>query len=162
VRLKGTSDTMNKALIAIIAFFAVGGVAYFWNATQTPPTTTTAGHAADPPSTALAEGDPIVQVALPAEFSVEAQMGKRVFEAKCAVCHGDNAAGQNGIAPPLVHRFYEPNHHSDLAFVSAAKNGVQAHHWEFGNMPPVEGLTAADVKMIARYVRELQKENGIF
>jgi hypothetical protein len=29
-------------------------------------------------------------------------------------------------------------------------------------MPPVEGLTDADVKMIARYVRELQKENGIF
>jgi hypothetical protein len=28
-------------------------------------------------------------------------------------------------------------------------------------MPPVKGLTQADVKYIARYVRELQRENGI-
>jgi hypothetical protein len=48
-----------------------------------------------------------------------------------------------------------------MAFVLAAKNGVRAHHWKFGNMPPVKGLTQADVKYIARYVRELQRENGI-
>jgi len=28
-------------------------------------------------------------------------------------------------------------------------------------MPPVEGLTQGDVKMIAGYVRELQRANGI-
>ena len=49
-----------------------------------------------------------------------------------------------------------------MAFILAAKNGVRAHHWRFGNMPAVEGLTDGDVKMIARYIRELQKENGIF
>ena len=43
----------------------------------------------------------------------------------------------------------------------AARNGVSAHHWEFGNMPVIEGLTNADVRAIVRYIRELQRENGI-
>ncbi len=152
---------MNKTLLAIVAFFLVGGFAVYWNATQR--SSQGAGHSMVPPDTStLAEGAPIVEVALPAELSAEAQIGKRAFEAKCAACHGTNAAGQNGVAPPLVHKIYEPSHHSDMAFVLAAKNGVRAHHWNFGNMPPVEGLTDGDVKLIARYIRELQKENGIF
>jgi len=109
----------------------------------------------------LAQGEPIVIVSLPAELSADAQIGKRGFDAKCARCHGDNAAGQTGVAPPLVHKIYEPNHHSDAAFLLAARNGVRSHHWKFGNMPPVKGLTDADLKYIARYVRELQQENGI-
>jgi mono/diheme cytochrome c family protein len=151
---------MNKTLLAIVAFFLVGGLVVYWNATQS--TQESAGHSMVPPDTSeIAEGASITEVSLPAELSSEAQIGKRAFEAKCAECHGANAAGQNGIAPPLVHKTYEPSHHSDMAFVLAAKNGVRAHHWKFGNMPPVEGLTDADVKMIARYVRELQRENGI-
>ena len=115
-----------------------------------------------PPDTSdLESGAPIVEVSLPAELSDQAQLGKRAYEAKCAECHGKNAAGQNRVAPPLVHKIYEPNHHSDMAFVMAAKNGVRAHHWNFGSMPPVEGLTDGDVKLIARYVRELQRKNGI-
>lgn len=108
-----------------------------------------------------AQGAPIVEVRLPAQLSSEATMGKRAFEAKCASCHGANAAGQNGIAPPLIHRTYEPSHHSDEAFQVAVRNGVRAHHWPFGNMPPIEGLTRADVQYIVRYVREVQRENGI-
>ncbi|MCK8463087.1 cytochrome c [Aliiroseovarius sp. S1339] len=152
---------MNKTLMAIIAFFLVGGGAIFWNAMQ--PAPQGASHSMVPPDTSnLVEGAAIVDVALPAELSAEAQMGKRAFEAKCVDCHAANAAGQNGVAPPLVHKIYEPSHHSDMAFILAAKNGVRAHHWNFGNMPAVEGLTDGDVKMIARYIRELQKENGIF
>lgn len=152
---------MNKTLLAIAAFLLIGGGAVYWNVMQ--PASQGGGHSMVPPDTSdLAEGAPIVEVTIPAELSAEAQIGKRAFEAKCATCHGTNAAGQNGIAPPLVHKTYEPNHHSDMAFVLAAKNGVRAHHWNFGNMPPVEGLTDGDVKLIARYVRELQKENGIF
>ncbi len=117
----------------------------------------------EPPDTSDIEmGAAIAKVSLPAELSPEAQIGKRVFEAKCADCHGANAAGQNDVAPSLVHKIYEPSHHSDVAFLRAAKNGVRAHHWDFGNMPPITGLTDADVKMIARYVRELQAVNGIF
>ena len=111
--------------------------------------------------TDLDEGAPIVEVQLPAQLSPEATIGKRAFEAKCAACHGANAAGQNGVAPPLIHRTYEPSHHSDEAFQMAVRNGVRAHHWPFGNMPPVEGLTRADVQYIVRYVREVQRENGI-
>jgi len=39
--------------------------------------------------------------------------------------------------------------------------GVRAHHWKFGNMPAIEGLTRADVKAIIAYVRELKRQNGI-
>lgn len=121
------------------------------------------GHSMTPPDTsALTEGDPIVQVTLPAELSANAQLGKSIFETKCAECHGTNAAGQNGVAPPLVHKIYEPSHHGDEAFWIATQRGVRAHHWRFGNMPPVEGLTRGDVLMIVAYVRELQRENGIF
>ena len=151
---------MNKTVLAILAFFVLGGAVVYWNIAQQPQQGM--GHSMVPPDTSdLESGAPMVEVSLPAELSDQAQMGKRAYEAKCAECHGKNAAGQNGVAPPLVHKIYEPNHHSDMAFVMAAKNGVRAHHWNFGNMPPVEGLTDGDVKLIARYVRELQRENGI-
>ena len=65
------------------------------------------------------------------------------------------------MAPPLVHKIYEPSHHGDAAFLLAAKQGVRAHHWKFGNMPAVEGVTQAGVLNIIAYVRALQKENGI-
>ena len=66
-----------------------------------------------------------------------------------------------GVAPPLVHVIYEPSHHGDRAFLLAAQNGVRGHHWPFGNMPPVEGITQADVMDIVAYIRRLQRENGI-
>ena len=120
------------------------------------------GHSMAPPDTSkIAEGEPIEVVRLPSSFSPEATIGKRIFDEKCAACHGENAAGLNGVAPPLVHKIYEPSHHADEAFQRAASSGVRAHHWRFGDMPPVEGLTRGDVKFITRYVRELQRENGI-
>ncbi|WP_099827660.1 c-type cytochrome [Oceaniglobus indicus] len=152
---------MNRTLVAIAALLLVTGAAIYWTATG--PALQGPGHSMVPPDTgAIADGAPLVTVALPGELSPDAQIGKRAFTAKCAACHGVNAAGQNGVAPPLVHKIYEPSHHSDMAFVLAARNGVRAHHWTFGNMPAVDGLTDADVKLIARYVRELQQENGIF
>ena len=107
------------------------------------------------------EGGLLANVILPATLSQNAQSGKRGFEAKCAACHGVNAAGQDGVAPPLVHKVYEPSHHGDESFQKAASLGVRAHHWPFGNMPAVEGLTRGDVKMIIAYIRELQRANGI-
>jgi len=156
-----TEDTSMDKLTALIAAVVIagGGVAtwQFISAEDT-----AMGHSMTPPDTSRIEaGDPIVQVQLPAEFSEQATIGKTIFEAKCSECHGANAAGQNGIAPPLVHKIYEPSHHSDMAFVLAAQNGVRAHHWKFGNMPRIEGLTQGDVKMVVAYVRELQRANGI-
>lgn len=103
----------------------------------------------------------MVTVALPENLTEEASIGKRAFDTACASCHGANAAGQDGVAPPLVHKIYEPSHHGDAAFHRAAQQGVRAHHWPFGDMPPVEGLTQSDVDAIVAYVRALQRENGI-
>lgn len=107
------------------------------------------------------DGGAIVEVTVPDTLSDDAMIGMRAFEANCAACHGSNAVGTKGKAPPLVHKIYEPNHHSDMAFLMAVQNGVRAHHWPFGNMPPIEGLTKGDVRYIAQYVRELQRANGI-
>lgn len=103
----------------------------------------------------------IVAVVVPDTLSSDAQIGKMAFEEACASCHGVNAAGQIEVAPPLVHVIYEPSHHGDEAFQLAVANGVRGHHWSFGNMPPVEGLTRGDVQMIVAYIRELQRANGI-
>jgi len=141
----------------VVGVFVAGLVAFF-----VVPQLEPVGPSMAPQDTsALSDGDPIVGVAIPSELSANARVGKLAFEAKCAVCHGLNAAGQNGVAPPLVHKIYEPNHHGDESFWIATQNGVTSHHWQFGNMAPVEGLTRGDVKMIVAYIRELQRENGI-
>jgi cytochrome c553 len=138
---------MGKSGLFVGGFVLAGLAVAGWQLFQ--PAPAGQGHSMVPPDTsAILQGAPIVEVRLPAELSPEAQIGKRGFEAKCAACHGENAAGQNGVAPPLVHKIYEPNHHSDASFMLAAKNGVRSHHWNFGNMPPVEGLTQADVRYI--------------
>ena len=71
------------------------------------------------------------------------------------------ATGTEEIAPPLFHKIYEPSHHADESFQRAVSLGVRAHHWPFGNMPAIEGLTRGDVTMIIAYIRELQRANGI-
>lgn len=150
---------MSKSGLFVGAVF-VAGVSFFGYQLFLQPDAV--GHSMTPPDlTGIQDGAPIAQVAVPASFSDNAQLGQRVFEAKCSSCHGENAAGQKGVAPPLVHKIYEPSHHSDMAFVLAAKNGVRAHHWNFGNMPQVEGISDGEVKLVATYVRELQRANGI-
>jgi len=93
-------------------------------------------------------------------LSVMAQQGEKLFEANCVVCHGKNAGGSKQ-GPPLIHKIYEPNHHADQSFMLAAKRGVRAHHWPFGDMPPQPQVSGTDVSMIVGYVRELQRANGI-
>ncbi len=97
----------------------------------------------------------------PGAVPAELQAGEAKFNANCAVCHGRAGVGTSQ-GPPLVHKIYEPNHHGDAAFQRAAANGVRAHHWEFGNMPKIDGVTPEDVDHIIRYVRWLQKQAGIF
>ena len=103
----------------------------------------------------------MVEVKVP-ELSDLAAEGRTAFDALCASCHGENAAGRQGIAPPLVHVVYEPGHHADGAFLLAATRGVRQHHWTFGDMPPVPEASPQDVAAIIAYVRELQRANGIF
>lgn len=108
----------------------------------------------------MGNSQPTVDVIVPTISGVAAE-GEALFEANCAACHGVNAAGNEGVGPPLVHIIYEPSHHGDIAFQLAVKNGVRQHHWSYGNMPPVAGLNEDDVAAITAYVRTLQRANGI-
>lgn len=150
---------MNKNLTLLICGVLIAGIAIiYWKSQMTTPM----GHSMTPPDTTkIAQGEAISDVKLPDELSDTARIGEVAFNVKCAACHGMNAAGKNGTAPPLIHKIYEPSHHGDAAFLYAARNGVKSHHWRFGNMPPVKGLTDADVKNIVTYIREVQRENGI-
>ncbi len=105
-------------------------------------------------------GAALVSVIVP-ELSASEKIGEVAYNANCASCHGANGAGQDGVAPPFVHRVYEPNHHGDGAFFVAVQNGVRAHHWSFGDMPPVQGVSRAEVGQIITYIRTLQRANGI-
>ena len=89
------------------------------------------------------------------------QQGHDKFHSFCAPCHGPQGVGTDH-GPPLVHKIYEPSHHADMAFQQAAARGVRAHHWKFGNMPKIDGVTPEDVTDIIGYVRWLQKQAGIF
>jgi mono/diheme cytochrome c family protein len=110
------------------------------------------------PGTA-AQPTPGLRVIVP-PLSEVAQAGKRAFDRHCAQCHGAHAAG-TPTGPPLVHRLYEPGHHGDAAFMLAVRRGVRAHHWRFGDMPPQPQVEDEEVAKIVRYVRELQRANGI-
>ena len=135
---------LNKTTIGIIAVGAIVAVVFLMRTS----------------SNNGGSGPPLVQVSVPL-LSAKAKQGETLYNANCASCHGRNAVGQDGIAPPLVHKIYEPNHHADGSFQRAAKYGVRAHHWPFGNMPPVKDITRRDVSKVIVYVRELQRANGI-
>ena len=142
-----------KSTIIIAAIVAAGGLGYaMWPTASQPRANDFA---------ASRETGVLANVLLPEALSQNAQIGKLGFEASCAACHGVNAAGYDGVAPPLVHIIYEPSHHGDEAFQRAAAMGVRGHHWPFGDMPPVEGVTRGDVTLIIAYIRELQRANGI-
>ncbi|HEY9163072.1 MAG TPA: cytochrome c, partial [Magnetovibrio sp.] len=97
---------------------------------------------------------------VPAKLSLTAQRGQVAFTDNCAQCHGINAGGTDQ-GPPFIHDIYNAGHHGDEAFFVAAKIGVRAHHWPYGNMPPQPQVSAGEVAAIVAYVRELQAANGI-
>lgn len=86
--------------------------------------------------------------------------GEESFQNRCAVCHGQNAEGSQ-TGPPLVNRLYEIGHHPNFSFHNAVNKGVTAHHWNFGDMPPVPNVPAAEVDAIICHVRDLQRSEGI-
>jgi len=95
------------------------------------------------------------------QMTAALERGKQNYDEKCATCHGRNAAGTDK-GPTFLHRVYHPGHHGDSAFYRAAKSGARAHHWPFGNMPPVRDVTDKQIQSIIRYVRALQQANGLF
>ncbi|VAW16741.1 Cytochrome c family protein [hydrothermal vent metagenome] len=93
-------------------------------------------------------------------LSATAVEGEKLFNENCAACHGKNAAGTTQ-GPSFIDPIYRPNHHGDEAFGRAARDGVRAHHWRFGNMPPRPEVSEQQIAKIVRYIRELQQANGI-
>ena len=150
---------LNKTLLVVAGAATLGaGVWLLRGATPDAgpaPIVNTAMHGA----AAGAAATPANEIIVP-RLTAPAALGQEFFAARCAACHGANAAGsENG--PPLIHPIYVPSHHGDYAFVSAARNGVRAHHWRFGDMKPVADVTDAQLGWIVAYVRAVQRANGI-
>ncbi len=87
--------------------------------------------------------------------------GNLLFKENCSSCHGLEMTGTDK-GPPLLHAFYKPSHHDDASFYRAGINGVRAHHWNFGDMPPVEGMTVAKMNSIVPYIRFFQQKNKLY
>lgn len=152
---------MTKKLLFVVVIILAAVLAFWFFSMRGMMNSGAGGAMMEPEMIESNAGGAMVKITLPATLTANAEIGKRIFDVKCAACHGTNAVGQNGVAPPLVHKIYEPSHHGDFAFIRAAQNGVRAHHWGFGNMPPIEGVTDGDIKMVTTYIRELQRANGI-
>lgn len=90
----------------------------------------------------------------------ELRAGEALYNQYCANCHGPQTTGTDK-GPPFLDPVYNPSHHPDQAFLLAPKVGVHAHHWQFGDMPPVEGITDEETAQIVPYIRWLQQQVGI-
>lgn len=104
----------------------------------------------------------VIALVTPACASEEAQpdpdavaAGATLYEQSCASCHGSDLRGTDK-GPPHLSEVYASDHHSDDSFRSAITNGAPSHHWDFGDMPPVAGLSAEDVDDILAFVRQQQ------
>lgn len=95
-----------------------------------------------------------------ARVPAELATAEDLFNTHCSICHGRLALGTRR-GPPLVHPIYAPGHHADAAFHLAVHSGVRAHHFRFGDMPPVPEVTTEQVPEIVAYVRWLQRTAGI-
>lgn len=85
--------------------------------------------------------------------------GRTVFAARCASCHGEDLRGSDE-GPSQLSIVYEPNHHSDATYRAAIRNGVGQHHWNFGDMPPVEDITDEQIERVIAYIRSEQQRLG--
>ena len=94
-------------------------------------------------------------------LSGDALAGQKVFERHCQSCHGVNMGGSDK-GPTLIHRVYHPGHHNDASFNIAIRRGSRQHHWRFGNMKPIDGISDGEITQVITYVRVMQKANGLF
>ena len=91
----------------------------------------------------------------------ELAKGQMLYEKYCSSCHGAQLTGSDK-GPPLLHPFYKPSHHGDQSFYSAALKGTRQHHWEFGDMAPIEGMTAKKMDRVVSFVRYYQQQKGLY
>lgn len=99
------------------------------------------------------------EFAIPVQDPALVAEGEVLYRASCAACHGSDLRGTE-IGSSQLSVVYQPGHHSDESYMNAMFNGVPAHHWNFGNMPPISNLTPDDAERIIAYVREIQRIEG--
>lgn len=104
-------------------------------------------------------GDADSASGIPVQDPALVATGDALYQANCASCHGTDLRGTDQ-GPSHLSVVYEPGHHGDAAFLLAARNGTQQHHWRFGNMEPVPGLSDEDIAAIVAFVRENQRTQG--
>lgn len=85
--------------------------------------------------------------------------GAEIYAESCGSCHGADLRGTDK-GPSHLSIVYESNHHTDDSFRSAIANGAPQHHWSFGDMEPVEGLSDDDVEAVIAFVRAEQERQG--
>ncbi len=106
------------------------------------------------------DAEPPAPTAAPAPPTAVSLDGRTLFIQSCSTCHGVDLQGTDR-GPPFLNRIYGPGHHADASFRLAVKRGVISHHWRFGNMPKIEGLTDEQVEEIIKFVRVQQALAGI-
>lgn len=94
-----------------------------------------------------------------AEPAASDDLGAIVYANSCASCHGADLEGTDQ-GPSQLSIVYEPNHHPDAAYRAAIATGAPQHHWNFGDMPPVEGLSDTEVEAVIGWVRSEQQRQG--
>jgi len=96
----------------------------------------------------------------PLDFIADKTQGGQLYVEFCSQCHGKNGKGAKQ-GPPLIHKIYRSDHHSDMSFYKAAQLGTYQHHWHFGNMPPVKNISPEQTGHIIAYIRQEQHKAGI-
>ena len=100
---------------------------------------------------------PAEEIAIPFNLA----KGQLLYERYCSSCHGLRLEGSD-TGPPLLHPFYKPSHHDDKSFYRAALKGVRQHHWNFGDMPPVAGMTPGKMDRVVPYLRYYQRQKKLY
>lgn len=96
---------------------------------------------------------------IPVQDSTLVAEGEALYQASCSVCHGSDLRG-TALGPSQLSVIYNPDHHGDGSYAVAVTAGVRAHHWSFGNMPSVDGVTEDDFDRILAFIRENQRVQG--
>jgi mono/diheme cytochrome c family protein len=109
----------------------------------------------------VAEWAEKAEPASPRQVPAELKQGQGLYLTRCASCHGVDTKGTDK-GPTLLSKTYTPYLHADIAFQLAVERGVRAHHWRFGDMPRIPGVSRDEIRAIVEYVRWLQREAGIY
>ncbi len=86
--------------------------------------------------------------------------GPDVYEARCASCHGADLGG-GALGPSLRSELYGLDRFTDDQIRASISQGVEQVNWDFGPMPMVSGLSAAEVDAVVAHLRAVQAAEGL-